>query len=80
MEMDPKKVAVIIAWPIPQHSTFNWIDIRKDTVSMEKSQHESFQATKKVVATGPMLRIVDPLKPFFLETDESGIVVGVVFL
>ena len=38
----------------------------------EKNQQESFSAIKKAVVTGPVLRIVDPQKPFFLETDASG--------
>ena len=32
------------------------------------------------MVTGPILRIVDPQKPFFLETDASGIAVEAVLL
>ena len=45
-----------------------------------KNQQESFSALKRAVVTGPVLRIVDPHKPFFLETDASGIAVGAVLL
>ena len=45
-----------------------------------KNQQESFSTLKRAVVTGPVLRIVDPQKPFFLETDASGIAVGAVLL
>ena len=46
----------------------------------EKNQQESFSALKRAVVTGPVLRIVDSQKPFFLETDASSIAVGAVLL
>jgi len=45
-----------------------------------KNQQESYSALKKAVVIGPVLRIVDPQKPFFLETDASGIAVRGVLL
>ena len=45
-----------------------------------KNQQESFSALKKAVVTGLMLKIVDPKKSVFLETDASGIAVGAVLL
>ena len=40
-------------------------------MSWKEAQHKIFEILKKVIATAPILYIVDPNEPFVLETDTS---------
>ena len=103
IRMDPKKVAVILAWPMPQNvsqlrsflglSSFYrkfieyysfivapMIDLLQEQVLYiwTPVQQDSFDSLKQAVSTAPVLKIVDPEKPFDLETDASGVAIGAV--
>ena len=41
-------------------------------------QQDSFDSLKQAGSTAPILKIVDPEKPFELETNASGVVIGAI--
>ena len=49
-------------------------------ISWGEAQQRSFEKLKVALAVAPILDIVDPNKPFVLETNASGKVIGVVLM
>ena len=101
IRMDPKKVAVILAWPVPQNvyqlrsflglsgfyrkfiEYYSFIAAPMTDLLQEHVlyiwtlvQQDSFDSLKQVVSTAPILKILDPEKPFELEIDASGVAIG----
>ena len=103
IRMDPKKVAVILAWPMPHNVSqlrsflglssfyrkfieyYSFIAAPMTDLLQEQVlyiwtpvQQDSFDSLKQAVSTARVLKIVDPEKPFELETDASGVAIGAV--
>ena len=70
--MDMSKVEAI--------AHFDQLKAQGTTFTWGEEQQRSFEKLKVALATAPILAIVDPTKPFVVETDASDGAIGTVLL
>ncbi|KAF8756016.1 hypothetical protein RHS01_04654 [Rhizoctonia solani] len=86
--LDKLKIQAVQEWPVPTkvkevqlflghlarplHNL-----VRKDTIwKWDTKEQEAFQGLKDTITNAPVLCHADPTKPYFLETDASGVALG----